>query len=51
MPTIQQLIRKPRKPRVVRQKSMHMQACPQKEVCVLEFTLQLQKNQIQLCEK
>ena len=34
MPTIQQLIRKPRKPRVVRQKSMHMQAFPQKRgVC------------------
>ena len=39
MPTIQQLIRKPRKPRVVRQKSMHMQACPQKRgVCTRVYT-------------
>jgi len=34
MPTIQQLIRKPRQPKVKRQKSMHLQACPQKRgVC------------------
>ena len=39
MPTIQQLSRKPRKPRVVRQKSMHMQACPQKRgVCTRVHT-------------
>ena len=39
MPTIQQLIRKPRKARVVRQKSMHMQACPQKRgVCTRVYT-------------
>ena len=39
MPTIQQLIRKPRKPRVVRQKSMHLQACPQKRgVCTRVYT-------------
>ena len=39
MPTIQQLIRKPRKPRVVRQKSMHMQSCPQKRgVCTRVYT-------------
>ena len=39
MPTIQQLIRKPRKPRIVRQKSMHMQACPQKRgVCTRVYT-------------
>ena len=39
MPTIQQLIRKPRKPKVVRQKSMHMQACPQKRgVCTRVYT-------------
>ncbi|MEM8760737.1 MAG: 30S ribosomal protein S12, partial [Pseudomonadota bacterium] len=34
MPTIQQLIRKPRQPKVKRQKAMHLQACPQKRgVC------------------
>ena len=39
MPTIQQLIRKPRKPRVYRQKSMHLQACPQKRgVCTRVYT-------------
>ena len=39
MPTIQQLIRKPRKPRTYRQKSMHLQACPQKRgVCVKVYT-------------
>ena len=39
MPTIQQLIRKPRKPRVSRQKSMHLQACPQKRgVCTRVYT-------------
>ena len=51
MPTIQQLIRKPRKPRVVRQKSMHMQACPQKEEFVPGFTQLRQKNLTQLCVK
>ena len=30
MPTIQQLIRKPRQPKVKRQKAMHLEACPQK---------------------
>jgi Ribosomal protein S12 len=30
MPTIQQLIRKPRQPKVKRSKSLHMQGCPQK---------------------
>ena len=39
MPTIQQLIRKPRKPRIYRQKSMHLQACPQKRgVCTRVYT-------------
>lgn len=39
MPTIQQLIRKPRQPRVKRQKSMHLQACPQKRgVCTRVYT-------------
>ena len=39
MPTIQQLIRKPRKPRTYRQKSMHLQACPQKRgVCTRVYT-------------
>ena len=39
MPTIQQLIRKPRKPRTYRQKSMHLQACPQKRgVCLRDYT-------------
>ena len=39
MPTIQQLIRHPRQPRVKRQKSMHLQACPQKRgVCTRVYT-------------
>ena len=39
MPTIQQWIRKPRKPRTYRQKSMHLQACPQKRgVCTRVYT-------------
>ena len=39
MPTIQQLIRKPRNPRTYRQKSMHLQACPQKRgVCTRVYT-------------
>ncbi|MEL7139269.1 MAG: 30S ribosomal protein S12, partial [Pseudomonadota bacterium] len=39
MPTIQQLIRKPRQPKVKRQKSMHLQACPQKRgVCTRVYT-------------
>ncbi|MCK4861246.1 MAG: 30S ribosomal protein S12, partial [Rhodobacteraceae bacterium] len=39
MPTIQQLIRKPRQPRVKRQKSQHLQACPQKRgVCTRVYT-------------
>ncbi|NVK06368.1 MAG: 30S ribosomal protein S12, partial [Marivivens sp.] len=28
MPTIQQLIRKPRQPKVVRSKSQHLERCP-----------------------
>ena len=39
MPTIQQLIRKPRQPKVKRQKAMHLQACPQKRgVCTRVYT-------------
>ncbi|MCB2136357.1 MAG: 30S ribosomal protein S12, partial [Rhodobacteraceae bacterium] len=34
MPTIQQLIRKPREPKVRRSKSQHLESCPQKRgVC------------------
>ncbi len=39
MPTIQQLIRKPRQQRVYREKSRHMDACPQKRgVCTRVYT-------------
>ncbi|MEM8802784.1 MAG: 30S ribosomal protein S12, partial [Pseudomonadota bacterium] len=39
MPTIQQLIRKPRQPKVKRSKSLHMQGCPQKRgVCTRVYT-------------
>jgi small subunit ribosomal protein S12 len=39
MPTIQQLIRKPRTPKTYREKSRHMQACPQKRgVCTRVYT-------------
>lgn len=39
MPTIQQLIRKPRQPKPVRKKSMHLDACPQKRgVCTRVYT-------------
>jgi len=39
MPTIQQLIRKPRQPRVKRSKSMHLESCPQKRgVCTRVYT-------------
>jgi small subunit ribosomal protein S12 len=39
MPTIQQLIRKPRRPRVVRSKAQHLQASPQKRgVCTRVYT-------------
>ena len=39
MPTIQQLIRKPRQPRTQRSKSMHLQGCPQKRgVCTRVYT-------------
>ena len=39
MPTIQQLIRKPRQPKVRRSKSMHLQECPQKRgVCTRVYT-------------
>jgi small subunit ribosomal protein S12 len=39
MPTIQQLIRKPRQPRVKRSKAVHLEACPQKGgVCTRVYT-------------
>ena len=39
MPTIQQLIRKPRIQKIYREKSRHMQACPQKRgVCTRVYT-------------
>ena len=39
MPTIQQLIRKPREPRVKRTKSQHLESCPQKRgVCTRVYT-------------
>ena len=39
MPTISQLIRKPRQPKVYREKARHMQACPQKRgVCTRVYT-------------
>ena len=39
MPTIQQLIRKPRQPKVQRSKSQHLQGCPQKRgVCTRVYT-------------
>ena len=39
MPTIQQLIRKPRTPRAKRTKSTHLEACPQKRgVCTRVYT-------------
>ena len=39
MPTIQQLIRKPRRPKVKRTKSIHLQQCPQKRgVCTRVYT-------------
>ena len=39
MPTIQQLIRKPRQPKVVRSKSQHLERCPQKRgVCTRVYT-------------
>lgn len=39
MPTIQQLIRKPRQPRVKRSKSTHLEGCPQKRgVCTRVYT-------------
>ena len=39
MPTIQQLIRKPRQPKVKRQKSMHLLGCPQRRgVCTRVYT-------------
>ena len=40
MPTIQQLIRKPRQPKVQRSKSQHLQGCPQKRgVCTRVYTV------------
>jgi small subunit ribosomal protein S12 len=39
MPTIQQLIRKPRTPKTYREKSRHMESCPQKRgVCTSVYT-------------
>ena len=39
MPTIQQLIRKPRKQKVYREKARHMEGCPQKRgVCTRVYT-------------
>ena len=39
MPTIQQLIRKPRQPKVKRSKSQHHESCPQKRgVCTRVYT-------------
>ncbi|RMH42551.1 MAG: 30S ribosomal protein S12, partial [Alphaproteobacteria bacterium] len=39
MPTIQQLIRKPRQPKVKRSKSLHLEGCPQKRgVCTRVYT-------------
>jgi small subunit ribosomal protein S12 len=39
MPTIQQLIRKPRHPKTYREKSRHMEHCPQKRgVCTRVYT-------------
>jgi len=39
MPTIQQLIRKPRKPKIKRSKSVHLEECPQKRgVCTRVYT-------------
>src|SRR5438034_5890470 len=39
MPTIQQLVRKPRTQKVYREKARHMQACPQKRgVCTRVYT-------------
>ena len=39
MPTIQQLIRKPRRPKVKKSKAAHLEACPQKRgVCTRVYT-------------
>ena len=39
MPTIQQLIRKPRQPKIKRSKSQHLESCPQKRgVCTRVYT-------------
>ena len=39
MPTIQQLIRKPRQPKVIKSKSQHLESCPQKRgVCTRVYT-------------
>ena len=39
MPTIQQLIRKPRQPKVMKSKSQHLEGCPQKRgVCPRVYT-------------
>jgi small subunit ribosomal protein S12 len=39
MPTVNQLIRKPRQPRVYREKARHLEGCPQKRgVCTRVYT-------------
>ena len=44
MPTIQQLIRKPRQPKTYRNKSLHLEACPQKRgVCTRVYTTKPKK--------
>ena len=44
MPTIQQLIRKPRQPKVKRSKSQHLESCPQKRgVCTRVYTTTAKK--------
>ena len=43
MPTISQLVRKGRKKVVKKSKSASLSSCPQKEVSVLEYTLQPKK--------
>ena len=51
MPTVNQLVRKGRKKQVKKNKVPALDACPQKEVYVLEYILQRLKNQIQHLEK
>ena len=44
MPTIQQLIRKPRQPKVRATKSLHLQGCPQKRGVCLQVKPQTPKQ-------